>query len=209
MITDVVAMMPSSDPTSPSRPMFRASWVISRDFSPSLRPIARARIEVRVSVPSPPIWMATRMTICPNRDHWAAVDTVVNPVTVTAEVAVNAASTKRVVRPGLAETGSHSSSANVRFTTRNTITANRAGEELAIRSTKSRNPRATRVSSGSTTRWMSPSGTGSASSSSLTAPPARTGPDNSPAALAVGCRQYSTAAPQTGPPPTLDGLMGS
>ena len=96
MDTEVITMICSSEPTSPSRPMFSASWVISLDFSPSLRPMANARMDVSVRVPRPPTWMAIRMTTWPNTDHCAAVDTVVSPVTVTAEVAVNTASTNRV-----------------------------------------------------------------------------------------------------------------
>ena len=42
-----------------------------------------------VMKPSPPNWIITRMTVCPNRLHWSQVSATMRPVTQEAEVAVN------------------------------------------------------------------------------------------------------------------------
>jgi hypothetical protein len=61
--------------------------------------------EENVMIPSPPSWMRARMTAWPKPLKAVAVSTTTRPVTQTAEVAVNRASTK-AIRPPRALAGS-------------------------------------------------------------------------------------------------------
>ena len=56
--------------------------------------VARNSSVAAVIKPSPPSWMSTRMTICPNSVKCVPVSTTTRPVTQEADVAVNSASKK-------------------------------------------------------------------------------------------------------------------
>ena len=66
-------------------------------------------------VPSPPIWIITRIRICPKSDQWLKVSTNTNPVTQEALVAVNSAVIKSVHCPSLEETGNVRRQAPIRI----------------------------------------------------------------------------------------------
>ena len=50
-------------------------------------------------IPKPPTWMRSKITACPNPDQYVPVSTVARPVTQTAEVAVNSASSNGALSP--------------------------------------------------------------------------------------------------------------
>lgn len=79
-------------------------------------------------MPSPPVWIVKRMTTCPKGDQNVAVSTLVRPVTVIADVAVNTASGHEAAVPLSVARGSFSSPANTPAARRNTRIAARAGE---------------------------------------------------------------------------------
>ena len=66
-------------------------------------PILRRKLSImavmKVTTPKPPIWISSRMTICPNTLQVETVGTVTRPVTQTEVVAVNRASTKETDAP--------------------------------------------------------------------------------------------------------------
>ena len=69
--------------------------------------------------PRPPTWTSPTITACPKPLQWVPVSTTARPVTVTAEVAVNAAASGEVGAPGWVAHGSISSSVPVEMTIRN------------------------------------------------------------------------------------------
>ncbi len=79
-------------PPGTSRP--KESLSASRSRYSIRRRMAIARTVVIVMYPSPPIWMRTRITSCPQKEKNVAVSTTMSPVTQTAEVAVKHASMK-------------------------------------------------------------------------------------------------------------------
>jgi hypothetical protein len=79
-------------------------------------------------IPKPPSWIRPRMLACPNPDQYVGVSTTVNPVTQTAEVAVNSAVRKGAEAPLPArEIGSHSSSVPIAIASANATATSRAG----------------------------------------------------------------------------------
>lgn len=82
--------------------------------------------------------MPIRMTSCPKKDQWVAVETTVNPVTQTLETAVNMAWWSGVGSPEAEDAGSDRSPVKSRMTKEKATSARRAGEVLAMLSMKSR-----------------------------------------------------------------------
>ena len=94
--------------TSPSSvPMFCCAKTLPP--RPTVRVTARASSSAIVTIPRPPTWIATRMTTLPNGDQYVAVSTLVRPVTVTADAAVNTASCHGVHLPSADAMGRRSS----------------------------------------------------------------------------------------------------
>jgi len=62
-------------------------------------------IKLDVKIPTPPIWIRNRSTICPEKSKTSLIDIVECPVMQTAEVAVNKESTQDICCPGLREKG--------------------------------------------------------------------------------------------------------
>ena len=77
--------------------------------------------------PSPPTWISTSRTACPNREKVVPVSTATRPVTHTAEVAVNRLSSRPMLRPSRVETGSASSSVPSRMMPRKPNTSHSSG----------------------------------------------------------------------------------
>ena len=76
--------------TTPSMSFrFKVDTITSRSDSPMRRCRAKENRVMTVMKPSPPNWIITRMTVCPNRLHWSQVSATMRPVTQEAEVAVN------------------------------------------------------------------------------------------------------------------------
>ena len=78
--------------------------------------MAKNTRDAMVMKPRPPIWMRTMMTTCPKREKVTPVFTTVRPVTQTAEVAVNRASTKPRLSLSFVATGRVRSKAPSRTT---------------------------------------------------------------------------------------------
>ncbi len=74
-----------------------------------------SRKVLKVMIPRPPNWISSRMTDWPTRVYWA-VSTVIRPVTQTAEVAVNRASSGESRPSPFQQHGSQSMSAPARIT---------------------------------------------------------------------------------------------
>ena len=86
----------------------KASWISSRSLTP-IRRFSRSMTPViMVMMPSPPTWISTRITTCPNRLQVVAVGTVTRPVTQVAVVAVNRASMYGTACPSAELTGNES-----------------------------------------------------------------------------------------------------
>ena len=116
----------SSTAPTPCRNSVKRPMRHTRPFRPpgSPRPmcwpnIRRSRVAVRrpasekmtmapTMKPRAPTWISARITIWPNRDQWSWVETTVNPVTQTAEVAVNRATRRSGSWPSAKESGSAS-----------------------------------------------------------------------------------------------------
>ena len=91
------------------------------------RPAASASAMPTEVMPSPPIWISSASTTCPNRVRVSAASTTTSPVTQTALVAVNSESSGVKVCPGLTEQGSNSSPAPSRMTSANPAAIMRPG----------------------------------------------------------------------------------
>ena len=72
-----------------------------------------------VTYPRPPIWISKSIINCPKFDQCSDVSTTIKPVTSVAEVDVNRASKKFVVKPLEDETGSISKSVPTSMLVRN------------------------------------------------------------------------------------------
>ena len=102
--------MPRTSPRTSSNPTAFASLaVFSRDRTDMRRARSRPIRAAKIMMPSPPSWMSSMMTTCPNGLQNVGVSTTVSPVTQTAEVAVNSASTNDGDSPAAVEIGSISS----------------------------------------------------------------------------------------------------
>ena len=78
-------------------------------------------------IPNPPTWISTRITTCPNSDQYAPVSTVTSPVTHTAEVAVNTASSRVERSPVAVAAGNDSSTEPTAIAPRNDTASTRPG----------------------------------------------------------------------------------
>ena len=78
--------------------------------------------------PKPPTWISSRIATWPNGLQCVAVSTTTRPVTHTAEVAVNAASTSGVQVPSADEIGSISTTVPIAIRTANPVARIVAGE---------------------------------------------------------------------------------
>ncbi len=101
-------------------------WTASLSLSETRPPATRRMSEENVMMPSPPSWMSARMTVCPKPLKAVAVSTTTRPVTQTAEVAVNRASTKPM-RPPRALGGSQSRTPPMKMAGRKLRARTRAG----------------------------------------------------------------------------------
>ena len=90
---------------------FSASRTRERPFKLMRRPVTSASPMPMDATPKPPIWMSTAMTTWPNILKVSAVSTTTRPVTQTALVAVNRASSGAMCSPGCTAKGSISSAA--------------------------------------------------------------------------------------------------
>ncbi len=72
------------EPRAPSWPLSAAPS--TRRRRPIRRPSSTRPIVARVMIPSPPTWIRSRITTCPNGDQYVPVSTDARPVTQTAEV---------------------------------------------------------------------------------------------------------------------------
>ena len=126
--------------TSPRRDWFSEAASI-RWVRPTCRETAKDSREASVIMPRPPTAAPAMMTAWPKGDQAVAVSTVVSPVTQTAEVAVNRASTRLAPRwpPGVA-IGRRSRTVTTAIMAAKTATASRAGEKRAARSSRLRTP---------------------------------------------------------------------
>lgn len=77
-----------------------------RSLMPSFRFKSSINPDMIVIIPSPPIWISTRITACPNVLHADAVGSVTSPVTHVEVVAVNRASRYGTATPSAALIGS-------------------------------------------------------------------------------------------------------
>ena len=75
-------------------PLRVSAAAVNRDRKPIRRATNNPSSDARVMMPNPPTWIRPRMTACPNPVQYVGVSTTVNPVTHTALVEVNNASTK-------------------------------------------------------------------------------------------------------------------
>ena len=94
------------------------SWSMLRCSSEILLPERVARNAATDTTPRPPIWIRIKITVCPNTDQCIAVSRMTSPVTQTAEVEVNSASSGAVQIRCFELTGSISSSVPIRMTPR-------------------------------------------------------------------------------------------
>lgn len=90
LILATPTMMPR---TSPRPRLLVSVAAASRDRSRIRREISMTSSVAIVMMPNPPTWMRQRITISPKVLQCAAVSTTTSPVTQTAEVDVNSAST--------------------------------------------------------------------------------------------------------------------
>ena len=93
--------------TSPSARFFVSALVFRRMRNPSRRDTRSASSVASAMIPMPPIWIRIMITTCPNAVQWSGVFTVVRPVTQSAEVAVNSASTTLALPSLRARDGQH------------------------------------------------------------------------------------------------------
>jgi len=111
--------------TTPSTPPRRSSpvvcWTAMRSARPTRRrpPRSRSRSVEPAMIPKPPAWTSNRMTICPNALQCWDVTTTVRPVTHTADVAVNSASSGEVRERSWLEMGSISNAVPMAMSARN------------------------------------------------------------------------------------------
>jgi hypothetical protein len=98
----------------------------SRVDSDARWPKTRNRAVESVVIPIPPSWINARITMCPNVENSLPVSRTVRPVTHTALVAVNSASSRLIRAPDDAR-GRVSSSAPTRMAAANPPTSNRVG----------------------------------------------------------------------------------
>ena len=102
--------------TTPSRSFrLRVDTMMSRSDRPMRRRSAKDTRVITVIKPRPPSWIISRMTSCPNRDHWTQVSTRIRPVTQVEEVAVKRAVKKPALCPSREAMGRVSSSAPTRI----------------------------------------------------------------------------------------------
>ena len=94
------------------------SEAFARVRNPSFLPAATLKNVIIVTNPSPPIWISSIITTCPNAVQLVKVSVTISPVTQVADTAVNRQS-KNGVPPLFDEIGSHSSSAPVSIIARN------------------------------------------------------------------------------------------
>ncbi len=113
--------------TSPSDTCPASVRACMRNRTPNRRDKNSATSEPSVMIPNPPIWMSTRITTWPNGDQWVAVSTTTRPVTHTALVAVNTASSSDVDRPGVCDTGSINNALPITMRVTKASTTTRAG----------------------------------------------------------------------------------
>ena len=121
-------MMARTSRTMPSRlPTFMASRIRVRSRRLMRRPAAKASPMPMEVMPKPPIWISTAITACPTGVKVSAVSTVSRPVTQTALVAENRASTGCTVMPGRMENGMSNKSVPSKMVEANPRAINLAG----------------------------------------------------------------------------------
>ncbi len=75
---------------------FNTSWMATRCWSPRRRPNEMAKKAIKVTRPRPPSWIRIRRKTCPVVVNVEPTGTVTSPVTETAEVDVNSASSRDI-----------------------------------------------------------------------------------------------------------------
>ena len=114
--------------TMPSRlSTFSASRTRERPFKLMRRPATNASPMPMDATPRPPICIKIAMTACPNRLNVSPVSTTTSPVTQTALVAVNSASSGPTCAPGCTANGSISSAAPSKISSAKPTAMMRAG----------------------------------------------------------------------------------
>jgi hypothetical protein len=113
---------------SPNCPMRVSEAIINRWVKPNRLETASPRIDAAVMIPSPPTMTPSMITTCPNPDQYSPVLTTVSPVTQTAETAVKSAVRYGARSPLTVAIGNESIADATMHTTKNRMTANRAGE---------------------------------------------------------------------------------
>ena len=104
-----------------------ASCMVVRWKIPIRCPVRSSVAAATVMTPRPPIWMSRMMMVWPKADHPVAVSRTMRPVTQTALVAVNSASSNGALSPSLEATGSVRSSAPRSMTRKNPARMSRKG----------------------------------------------------------------------------------
>ena len=140
--------------TSPSARFFVSALVFRRMRNPSRRDTRSASSVASAMIPMPPIWIRIMITTCPNAVQWSGVFTVVKPVTQSAEVAVNSASTKLALPSSVLATGNTRSSVPTARAAANPDTTTWAG--CPMRGARTRSPYSLGESCGSAADLQAP-----------------------------------------------------